>query len=99
MRQFDVCRARGSETLLVNCQSDFLSHLPTRFVVPLLPLSDAPDAAERFNPIIRLHGQDYHFAPQYSASVRTSDLQTVGWSVDADYERVTAAIDFLIGGF
>ena len=99
MSQFEVVRLRGSPALLVDCQTDFLDHLPTRFVVPLLPVEEAPEAAAGFNPILQLDGRDYHFAPQYAASVRVSDLEPADTKLDRDYDKITAAIDFLIGGF
>lgn len=85
--------------MLVDCQTDFLEHLPTRFVVPLLLIEEAPDAAARFNPILRFEGRDYQFAPQYAASVRVSDLEHAGATLASEYEKMTAAIDFLVGGF
>ena len=99
MSQFDVHRARATGTLLVDCQTNFLRHLPTRFVVPLLPLNEAPIPAQRFNPIFSLNGSDYMLAPQYAGSVSAGDLGPVQDTLAEDYMRITAALDFLIGGF
>lgn len=39
------------------------------------------------------------FSPQYSATVLRSDLGASEGSLADDYLQITAAIDFLIGGF
>lgn len=84
---------------MVDCQSDYLRYLPTRFVVPLLPIEDSPVPAERFNPVLRFDGADYMFSPQYAANVDRSDLGKAEGSLTDEYWRMTGAIDFLIGGF
>lgn len=99
MHQFDVCRLRHGGALVVNCQSDLLDHLPTRLVVPLIPIEDAPTPAERLNPIFRIADCDFMLAPQYAASVETGDLAGADFSLASDYLRVTVAIDFLVGGY
>ena len=37
---------------MIDCQSDLLEHLNTRFVVPLIAQEDAPKPAQRLNPLL-----------------------------------------------
>lgn len=92
-------RPRGSKALVVDCQSDVLAHLPTRFVIALLETSDAPLPAARFNPILSFEGSNYQLAPQYVASLSLAELgERIGSLADEHYPILTA-IDFLIGGY
>ena len=99
MSQYDVFRSRSTRALVVDCQSDYLAHLPTRFVVPLLALAEAPGVAERLNPILMFDGEEFYLAPQYAATVRTSDLERGRGSLAQEHSTITSALDFLIGGF
>ena len=53
MARFDVHANPSGPGYLLDCQADLLSHLTTRFVVPLLPLDAAPKPAARLNPGVR----------------------------------------------
>lgn len=99
MSQYDVCRSRSTRALVVDCQSDCLSHLPTRFVVPLLALAEAPGVAEGLNPILTFDNEEYYLAPQYAATVRTSDLERGRGSLAREHLTITSALAFLIGSF
>lgn len=50
MAQFDVYRNRLEPGYLLDCQSDALSALTTRLVIPLLPPDYAPLPSRRLNP-------------------------------------------------
>ncbi|MEO5641622.1 MAG: CcdB family protein [Sphingomicrobium sp.] len=99
MAQYDVFRPRGAETLVVVCQSDVLAHLPTRFVIALLPTDNAPLPAARFNPIIPFEGRDYQLSPQYAASLSVAELGAPVGSLAAEHYRILTAINFLVGGY
>ena len=47
MARFDVYRGTGGADLLLDCQSDLLRDLNTRFVVPLQRPENAPQPARR----------------------------------------------------
>jgi toxin CcdB len=54
MAKFDVYRHRNGSGYLLDLQADILSGLNTRFVAPLLPLSDAPCRSSQSD--LRIHG-------------------------------------------
>ena len=88
---------RGDDGMLVvDCQSDLLDHLRTRLVAPLLNPADALDP--RLNPIVEVEGAAYVFAPQFLATVPTTELKRpVGWLRDDEYE-IGRALDLMLGG-
>ena len=54
MARFDIFKNEGGAGYLLDVQSDLLSGLNTRVVVPLLPKSSAPSPAQRLNPVFRV---------------------------------------------
>lgn len=50
MGRFTIYSNPGGVGYLLDVQADMLSHLNTRIVVPLLPLSAAPKPATTLNP-------------------------------------------------
>ena len=96
MAQFDVLRL--GDGLVVDCQSDLLSQLNSRFVVPLVARTGAPKIAQRLNPVFVINGEEYVMVTQAAAAVRIGDLgRVVGSVADRSFE-VTGALDVLISG-
>ncbi len=96
MAQFDVHRV--GKGLVVNCQSDLLEHIVTRFVVPLVPAREAAVATYRLNPVFPIEGEYYVLVTQTAATVGRNELGKVVVSLaDHSYE-ITGAIDVLTGG-
>jgi toxin CcdB len=77
---------------------DLLSGLNARFVIPLLPLDQAPAPAARLNPVFDIEGRPHVMVTQFAAAVHIRELgpRVATWS-DA-HETVTAALDLLITG-
>ena len=96
MAQFDVHRL--GDGLVLDCQADLLDHLNSRFVVPLLPLDEAPKPAKRLNPIFEVDGKDYVMATQFAAAVQRKDLGKVVISLADRGLEITGAVDVLISG-
>lgn len=96
MAQFDVHRL-GS-TFVVDCQSDLLRQIDSRFVVPLVPRSDAPQAVSRLNPIFNIGGEDYVMLTQAAGAVRGRELEEVIASLAERSFEITNAIDVLVSG-
>lgn len=95
MARLHVYRSAESGALLVDCQSDFLDHLQTRQVAPLLDSADALD--QRLNPPIIVEGRSYVFAPQFLAAVPVNELKRpVAWLRDDDY-AIGRALDLVFG--
>lgn len=99
MAKFDVYRLRDGNRYLLDCQADLLSDLNTRFVVPLLPVEEAPKAAERLNPIFDIRGGRYVMATQFAATIPVSELRTFVVSLRDQDMAIGNALDMLILGF
>jgi toxin CcdB len=99
MARFDVYRGGGDADYLLDCQSDLLAGLNTRFVVPLMRPARAPAPARRLNPMFEIDGTPYLMVTQYAATV---SLKTCGKPVAtlaADEARIINALDMLISGY
>jgi|SRR5690348_5438735 toxin CcdB len=96
MAQFDVHRL--GEGLVVDCQSDLLDHIDSRFVIPLALNQFAAIAARRLNPSFRIGSETYIMVTQQAASVRRGELgPAVASLADRSFE-ITDAIDVLLSG-
>jgi toxin CcdB len=98
LAQFDVYPLRSSAGLIVDCQSDLLSDLNTRFVVPLMTLDQAPAAAKRLNPVFDLGGQEFVMVTQFAAAVDVRDLGARSGSLRDRSFEVLGALDVLVSG-
>jgi toxin CcdB len=98
MARFDVRPRRGTKTIYVECQSGFLDHLDTRFVVPLLPRGTAPRPMLQLNPIFVVDNRAMVFFPQFALSVPKGELGRPIDSLAHEQDRTIDALDFLLGG-
>ena len=96
MAQFDVHQL--GDGLVLDCQSDLLAHLNTRFVAPLIPMDRAPTAARRLNPDFTIDGQDFVMDTQFVSSVESRHLGPIVWSLAKRSFEITDALDVLISG-
>jgi len=96
--QFEIYRLRSGAGLVIDCQSDLLEHLNTRFVAPLVPREFAPQPAERLNPIFRVEDREYVMVTQFAAAVADRDLGPVVTSIRNRSFEVIAALDILLSG-
>ena len=99
MPQFDVYRLTGRSILLLDCQNEYLGHLTTRFVVPLIPVGNAPPQATRLNPLLSIDGEDFILSPNAAATIRLKDMGQCIGSLGSAQDMIKAAIDQLITGF
>ena len=97
MAQFDVHRF-GQAALVVDCQSDLLNRLESRFVVPLLKRSEAPNIAQRLNPVFDIESEEYVMLTQAAAAIRTRELGPAIGSLATRSFEITGALDVLISG-
>ena len=98
MAQFDVHQLANRPALVVDCQSDLLDHIDSRFVVPLVPREQAPPPARRLNPMFHIDGVEYVMLTQSAAAVRRRELgRTVASLANRDHE-IMNALDFLLTG-
>jgi toxin CcdB len=99
MARLDIYRAPDAEGYLLDIQANFLSHLNTRLVVPLIPLAKAPQPASRLNPCFRIKDDDVVMVTQFMAAVPRSILQEPAGSLANQHDEIVKAVDFLMHGF
>ncbi len=100
MARFDVQRGRRAGVpYLVDNQADFLSILPTRLVIPLLPADSIPSPIERLHLRVTVDGCELILAVNPMASVRRDQLGPRVGSVADRRSEIVAAVDFLQQGF
>ena len=92
MAQFDVLLLREDGGLVVDCQSDLLDHIDTRFVIPLLPKSDAPPPFGRLNPVFEIEGQTLVLVTQAAATIEVRALGRSIGSLSGERHTITNAI-------
>lgn len=98
MAQFDVFRLRKGGVLVVDCQSELLAALNTRFVVPLFPKAAAPAPAHRLNPIFSILGEDHVLVTQFAAAASKRELEEKVTSLSGRGLEIIGALDVLISG-
>lgn len=86
------------KSLVVNCQSDLLERIDTRFVIPLAPERDAPMAARRLNPVFDIAGERHVLVTQQAATVHRRELGEPLASLVHRSIDITDAIDVLLSG-
>lgn len=99
MARFDVYKNPAGKGCLLDVQTDLLSQLNTRLVVPLLPLSMAPKPAQILNPCVDIGGESLVMATQFMAAVPASILCMPVTNLQSRSDGVVAAIEFLLQGF
>jgi toxin CcdB len=101
MAQFDIYRnPRGGDyPLLLDVQSNLLSQLATRVVVPMAALKQYPlKPLTRLNPTARVRGADYVLVFQELAAIPKSALGETRGSLSARRSDLIAALDLLFTG-
>lgn len=99
MAKFDVHENLDGAGYLLDCQADLLSHLKTRFVVPLLPMSGTVRIAARLNPLFDIAGTEHVMATNLAATVPADSLGKRATSLRDHDTTISNAIDMLLSGF
>ncbi len=99
MARFDVYENQGGNGYLLDVQSDLLNDLNTRIVVPLMPMSSAPEPAERLNPVFEVAGEEVVMITQFMAAVAERELREQVGGLHEQYQEISNALDMLFLGF
>jgi toxin CcdB len=102
MARFDVYRNQAGHTdvtYLVDIQSDLLSQLRTRIVIPLVPLPQFGTPVSRLNPVVAINGELHALATTDMAGVSIANLGEIVGSLDENANDIMNAVDFLLHGF
>ncbi len=97
MAQFDVWRTVDGD-LVIDCQSDLLSHLNTRLVVPLLTSDQFAVVARRLNPLFMIEEVEHVMYTQFAAAIPSNRLAERVMSLDDGGITITSALDVLLTG-
>lgn len=84
---------------MLDAQATALSHLPTRLVIPLIPLADQRYRVSRLHVIVTLEGGTYVLVPEMMAAIERRRLGRVVTSLADRHDEIVGAIDFLLQGF
>ena len=96
MAQFDVHHFGNG--LVIDCQSNLLAQIETRFVAPLVRHTDSPKVTPRLNPVFQIGNDDFVMLTQAAAAVRRRELGGVVASLGEHGFEITGALDVLISG-
>ncbi len=99
MAQFDVYGNSGEPGYLLDCQSDVLSGLSTRVVVPLLPPDYAPLPSRRLNPRLRVGNEEVVMMTHFAAAVPERTLGSRIGSLGHEHTTIMNAFDMLLTGY
>ena len=99
MAKYDVFPNPSGDGFLLDVQSDLLSDLNTRVVVPLQPKSHAPKPATRLNPTFEINNETVIMVTQFMAAVPVGVLKSSVGKLDEEFDKVTIAVDMLMQGF
>lgn len=99
MGRFGVYRHRQSSGFLLDCQADILSGLPSRFVVPLLPLDEAPPVGLRLNPVFSIDGVQVSMVTQFAGAVPNASLGHFVVFLEEEQSAIMNALDMLMTGY
>jgi toxin CcdB len=98
MAKYDVYRASDG-TMLLDCQSDVLTHLNTRFVVPLASPDDAVMVEPRLTPLLDVGGQELLMLTHFAAAMPANALGKPVASAADQMFIISNALDMLISGY
>lgn len=89
---------RARQEYVVDVQADLLSHLSTRVVVPLVPLSKFGNIAAELNPVFPIEGRDHVLVPQAIATVPRQELKSRVGTLSPHHDAILRAVDVLLSG-
>lgn len=99
MPRFDLHKRCGEPGYLLNVQHDLYDHLPTRMVVPVVPLASGLPQLGELTPRVAVDGTPHLLFPQYMAAVPKRELGRPVGNLEAERDAITKALDLLLTGF
>jgi toxin CcdB len=98
--RFDLYRRpRGAKGCLLDVQSQFLDHLRTRVVVPLLPPEEVPAPLRDLHPRFVVEGEALLLATQLLGAIPLRELGRPIGNLAAEQDAISRALDLLFTGF
>lgn len=98
MARYSVYRLK-SGVVVLDCQADILSTLPTRFAVPLLAPTDVPNPIARLHPTLTIGAEQRIMVTNEAGAILVTEIAEVIASLADDDMSIANAIDMLLTGF
>lgn len=95
MPQFDVYRLRGGG-LVLDCQSDLLDALPTRFVVPLR--EKHPADLKQLTPAFEVEGKRLIMLTPLARGIDRREIESTITTLASEQDQIKRALDVLVTG-
>jgi toxin CcdB len=97
--RFTAYSSREIAGYLLDVQTDLLDALPTRIVIPLIPVGDVPRSEPRLHPVFEIKETQVMLVTHQLSAVPKSILDAAAADLSDEADRITAAVDFLMQGF
>lgn len=98
MAQFGVYRL-PDDSLVLDCQSDFIDHVGTRLVVPLVSPDGMPSALPSLHPCFDIDGELLMMATHLAGAVHSRLLNRPVVKLYQHEDAIKRALDVLLTGF
>lgn len=91
---------KNNYPFLLNIQSDLLSHIDTRLVIPLAPIGNFNNQLiKNVNMIIRIQSEDYIVLTQQMAAIPIGMIGDEIMVCEEQRHEILRCIDFLVTGY
>jgi toxin CcdB len=98
MAQYDIYEIRGQAGYWLDCQSELLEGIDTRFVVPLILRETAPRLIPHLNPIFEIGDQHFVMLTEQAGPIPAAELRHSVGSLAGFHYDIIRALDMLISG-
>lgn len=98
MARLDVFRLTTGD-IAIDCQSDLLDHLSTRFMVPLLDPDRVSAPMDKLHPRFAIDGSELVMATHLAGTIPTRSLELKITSLKTEEYIVQRALDTLTGSY
>lgn len=98
MARYSVYRLK-SGVVVLDCQADILSTLPTRFSAPLLAPTDVPNPIARLHPTLKIGNEQRIMVTNEAGAILVTEIAEVIASLADDDMSIANAFDMLLTGF
>jgi toxin CcdB len=98
MARFSVHPLVARKGLVLSVQSDLLENLPSRMVIPLVPVAEAHKPFQKLNPVFELDGEKVVLYTEQLTAIDRNKLKPAIGSLQEHHQEIVQAIDFLMEG-
>jgi toxin CcdB len=96
MARFDVVRVAGG-ALALDCQSDLLDHLSSRFTAPLVPAASFPRPIAGLHPCFDINGEPFVMLTHLAGAIPLQGVQEKVTTLAEHEYVIQRALDTLAG--